>query len=65
MSRILDIVVFSSTFQGVPDPERVASEVQRMWVLTEVMRSSQSTAAVGRFDVSITWASPYCGSTMD
>lgn len=37
--------------KGVPDPERVASEVQRMWVLTEVMRSSQSTAAVGRFDV--------------
>ncbi|XP_056381214.1 nicolin-1 [Hyla sarda] len=37
--------------KGLPDPERVSSEVQQMWVLTEVMRSSQSTAAVGRFDV--------------
>ncbi|XP_073414988.1 nicolin-1 isoform X1 [Dendrobates tinctorius] len=37
--------------KGLPDPERVSSEVQRMWVLTEVMRSTQSTAAVGRFDV--------------
>ncbi|XP_075688125.1 nicolin-1 [Rhinoderma darwinii] len=37
--------------KGLPDPERVSSEVQRMWVLTEVMRSSHSTAAVGRFDV--------------
>ncbi|XP_073414996.1 aminomethyltransferase, mitochondrial isoform X4 [Dendrobates tinctorius] len=36
--------------KGLPDPERVSSEVQRMWVLTEVMRSTQSTAAVGRFD---------------
>ncbi|XP_069822613.1 nicolin-1 isoform X2 [Dendropsophus ebraccatus] len=37
--------------KDLPDPERVSSEVQQMWVLTEVMRSSQSTAAVGRFDV--------------
>ncbi|XP_040263832.1 nicolin-1 isoform X1 [Bufo bufo] len=37
--------------KGLPDPERVSSEVQRMWALTEVMRSSQSTATVGRFDV--------------
>ncbi|XP_073498910.1 nicolin-1 isoform X2 [Phyllobates terribilis] len=37
--------------KGLPDPERVSSEVQRMWALTEVMRSTQSTAAVGRFDV--------------
>ncbi|XP_069592072.1 nicolin-1 isoform X2 [Ranitomeya imitator] len=37
--------------KGLPDPERVSSEVQRLWVLTEVMRSTQSSAAVGRFDV--------------
>ncbi|KAM5149019.1 nicolin-1 [Mantella aurantiaca] len=35
----------------IPDPERVSSELQQMWVLTEVMRSNQSSASVGRFDV--------------
>ncbi|XP_068109015.1 nicolin-1 [Hyperolius riggenbachi] len=37
--------------KSLPDRERVSSELQQMWVLTEVMRSNQSTASVGRFDV--------------
>ncbi|XP_053545004.1 nicolin-1 [Bombina bombina] len=37
--------------KGLPDPDKVSSEVQQMWVLTEMMRANQSTATVGRFDV--------------
>ncbi|XP_075040251.1 nicolin-1 [Mixophyes fleayi] len=37
--------------KGLPDPDRVSSEVQQMWALTEVMRSNQSSVSVGRFDV--------------
>uniref|UniRef100_UPI00398EEA5F nicolin-1-like n=1 Tax=Pristiophorus japonicus TaxID=55135 RepID=UPI00398EEA5F len=37
--------------QGLPDPEVVASSVQQMWVLTEMVRNNPSTARVGRFDV--------------
>ncbi|KAM4652279.1 nicolin-1 [Discoglossus pictus] len=37
--------------KGLPDPDKVSSEVQQMWVLTEVMRANQNTASVGRFDV--------------
>lgn len=37
--------------KGLPDPNRVSSELQQMWALTEVMRSNQSAASVGRFDV--------------
>ncbi|KAM4722187.1 nicolin-1 [Rhinophrynus dorsalis] len=37
--------------KGLPDPNKVSSEVQQMWVLTEVMKANQSTASVGRFDV--------------
>ncbi|XP_072276393.1 nicolin-1 [Pyxicephalus adspersus] len=40
-----------SLSKSLPNPERVSSEVQQMWVLTEVMRSNQSSASVGRFDV--------------
>uniref|UniRef100_UPI00398F77DE nicolin-1 isoform X5 n=1 Tax=Pristiophorus japonicus TaxID=55135 RepID=UPI00398F77DE len=36
---------------GLPDPEVVASSVQQMWVLTEMVRNNPSTARVGRFDV--------------
>ncbi|KAK1799701.1 hypothetical protein P4O66_006239, partial [Electrophorus voltai] len=37
---------------GLPDPHAVSSSIQQMWALTEVMQSSQTTASVGRFDVS-------------
>uniref|UniRef100_A0A8C5PCL8 Nicolin 1, tubulin polyglutamylase complex subunit n=1 Tax=Leptobrachium leishanense TaxID=445787 RepID=A0A8C5PCL8_9ANUR len=42
----------SSRSQGLPDPNKVSSEVQQMWALTEVMKANQSTATIGRFDVS-------------
>ncbi|XP_063797512.1 nicolin-1 isoform X2 [Pseudophryne corroboree] len=37
--------------KALPDPERVSSEVQQMWALTEVMRANQSAVSIGRFDV--------------
>ncbi|XP_038666732.1 nicolin-1 isoform X1 [Scyliorhinus canicula] len=36
---------------GLPDPEVVASSVQQMWVLTEMVRNNPTTNRVGRFDV--------------
>uniref|UniRef100_A0A8B9PIN0 Nicolin 1 n=1 Tax=Apteryx owenii TaxID=8824 RepID=A0A8B9PIN0_APTOW len=36
----------------LPDPEKVSTEVQQMWVLTEVIRARQAAARIGRFDVS-------------
>ncbi|XP_072438804.1 nicolin-1 isoform X2 [Chiloscyllium punctatum] len=36
---------------GLPDPEVVASSVQQMWVLTEMVRNNPATTRVGRFDV--------------
>ncbi|XP_078399945.1 nicolin-1-like isoform X1 [Cetorhinus maximus] len=36
---------------GLPDPEVVASNVQQMWVLTEMVRNNPTTNRVGRFDV--------------
>ncbi|XP_075288816.1 nicolin-1 [Opisthocomus hoazin] len=35
----------------LPDPEKVSTQVQQMWVLTEVIRARQAAARVGRFDV--------------
>ncbi|XP_062466122.1 nicolin-1 isoform X1 [Pezoporus occidentalis] len=35
----------------LPDPEKVSTEVQQMWVLTEVIRTRQAAARIGRFDV--------------
>lgn len=40
------------SFQELPDPEKVSTEVQQMWVLTEVIRARQAAARIGRFDVS-------------
>ncbi|XP_078059239.1 nicolin-1 isoform X2 [Mustelus asterias] len=37
--------------EGLPDPEVVASSVQQMWVLTEMVRNNPTTNRVGRFDV--------------
>ncbi|XP_020386716.1 nicolin-1 [Rhincodon typus] len=37
--------------EGLPDPEVVASSVQQMWVLTEMVRNNPATTRVGRFDV--------------
>lgn len=45
---------FMMMLKGLPDPERVSSSIQQMWALTEVMQSNQTTATVGRFDVSLT-----------
>lgn len=39
-------------FQGLPDANRVSSELQQMWVLTEMLQASQPVARIGRFDVS-------------
>ncbi|XP_067417336.1 nicolin-1 [Emydura macquarii macquarii] len=36
---------------GIPDPEKVSAEVQRLWVLTEMIRANQAAARIGRFDV--------------
>lgn len=41
-----------ASFQELPDPEKVSTEVQQMWVLTEVIRARQAAARIGRFDVS-------------
>ncbi|XP_053809461.1 nicolin-1 isoform X1 [Vidua chalybeata] len=38
-------------WQELPDPEKVSTEVQQMWVLTEVIRARQAAARIGRFDV--------------
>lgn len=45
--------------KGLPDPETVSSSIQQMWALTEVMQSNQTTASVGRFDVSLTRSKTY------
>ncbi|KAJ6667752.1 hypothetical protein lerEdw1_016073 [Lerista edwardsae] len=37
--------------EGLPDAERVSSEVQQMWVLTEMLQASQPASRIGRFDV--------------
>ncbi|XP_059505479.1 nicolin-1 [Stegostoma tigrinum] len=37
--------------EGLPDPEVVASSVQQMWVLTEMVRNNPASTRVGRFDV--------------
>lgn len=39
--------------QDLPDPPTVSSSIQQMWALTEVMQTQQTTASVGRFDVSL------------
>lgn len=38
--------------QDLPDADTVSSSLQQMWALTEVMQTQQTTASVGRFDVS-------------
>lgn len=44
--------IVPTSFQELPDPEKVSTEVQQMWVLTEVIRARQAAARIGRFDVS-------------
>lgn len=39
-------------FQDLPDPHAVSSSIQQMWALTEVMQTQQTSASIGRFDVS-------------
>lgn len=39
-------------FQGLPDADRVSSELQQMWILTEMLQANQPVARIGRFDVS-------------
>lgn len=45
-------ICFLSVSQGLPEPQTVSSSIQQMWALTEVMQSNQTTASIGRFDVS-------------
>uniref|UniRef100_A0A8D0G830 Nicolin 1, tubulin polyglutamylase complex subunit n=1 Tax=Sphenodon punctatus TaxID=8508 RepID=A0A8D0G830_SPHPU len=37
--------------EELPNPDKVSSEVQKMWVLTEMLQASQTAARIGRFDV--------------
>uniref|UniRef100_A0A672ZBS1 Nicolin 1 n=1 Tax=Sphaeramia orbicularis TaxID=375764 RepID=A0A672ZBS1_9TELE len=46
--------------QGLPDPQTVSSSIQQMWALTEVMQTNQTTASIGRFDVSWTQDDRLC-----
>ncbi|XP_069500273.1 nicolin-1 [Ambystoma mexicanum] len=41
----------SNLHHELPDPDRVSTEVQQMWVLTEMIRANQTSARIGRFDV--------------
>ncbi|XP_020645276.3 nicolin-1 [Pogona vitticeps] len=36
---------------GLPDADKVSSEVQQMWVLTEMLQTNQPATRIGRFDV--------------
>uniref|UniRef100_A0A8C4WE23 Nicolin 1, tubulin polyglutamylase complex subunit n=1 Tax=Gopherus evgoodei TaxID=1825980 RepID=A0A8C4WE23_9SAUR len=45
------ISITIACLQGVPDPEKVSTEVQQLWVLTEMIRANQTAARIGRFDV--------------
>uniref|UniRef100_A0A672ZCX3 Nicolin 1 n=1 Tax=Sphaeramia orbicularis TaxID=375764 RepID=A0A672ZCX3_9TELE len=46
--------------EGLPDPQTVSSSIQQMWALTEVMQTNQTTASIGRFDVSWTQDDRLC-----
>ncbi|XP_029455478.1 nicolin-1 isoform X2 [Rhinatrema bivittatum] len=35
---------------GLPDADKVSSEVQQMWVLTEIIQANETAARIGRFD---------------
>ncbi|OXB56184.1 hypothetical protein ASZ78_016963 [Callipepla squamata] len=48
---IEELQIFPPGIKELPDPEKVAAEVQQMWVLTEVVRARQAAARIGRFDV--------------
>ncbi|XP_008103220.1 nicolin-1 isoform X2 [Anolis carolinensis] len=37
--------------EDLPDADKVSSEVQQMWVLTEMLQASQPASRIGRFDV--------------
>ncbi|XP_039189976.1 nicolin-1 isoform X3 [Crotalus tigris] len=41
----------TSLHDGLPDANRVSSELQQMWVLTEMLQASQPVARIGRFDI--------------
>ncbi|XP_070594889.1 nicolin-1 [Erythrolamprus reginae] len=36
---------------GLPDADRVSSELQQMWILTEMLQANQPGARIGRFDI--------------
>ncbi|XP_063204514.1 nicolin-1 isoform X2 [Chroicocephalus ridibundus] len=48
---IEELQIFPPGPKELPDPEKVSTEVQQMWVLTEVIRARQAAARIGRFDV--------------
>ncbi|XP_008947987.1 PREDICTED: nicolin-1, partial [Merops nubicus] len=47
---IEELQIFPPGQKELPDPEKVSTEVQQMWVLTEVIRARQAAARIGRFD---------------
>ncbi|XP_072136780.1 nicolin-1 isoform X1 [Mobula birostris] len=51
LSKLTPLEQPLNLFEGLPDPDAVASSVQQMWVLTEMVQSNSTTARVGRFDV--------------
>ncbi|TNN25901.1 Nicolin-1 [Liparis tanakae] len=46
--------------EGLPDPQTVSSSLQQMWALTEVMQTTQTTASIGRYDVSLKLCEQNC-----
>ncbi|XP_072928620.1 nicolin-1 isoform X1 [Hemitrygon akajei] len=51
LSKLTPLEQPLNLFEGLPDPDAVASSMQQMWVLTEMVQNNSATARVGRFDV--------------
>uniref|UniRef100_A0A2D4FT56 Nicolin-1 n=2 Tax=Micrurus TaxID=8634 RepID=A0A2D4FT56_MICCO len=48
---IEELQLFSLCQKGLPDADRVSSELQQMWILTEMLQANQPVARIGRFDI--------------
>uniref|UniRef100_A0A8B9FHZ1 Ubiquitin-activating enzyme E1 FCCH domain-containing protein n=1 Tax=Amazona collaria TaxID=241587 RepID=A0A8B9FHZ1_9PSIT len=51
LSQLTPLEQPASLHGELPDPEKVSTGVQQMWMLTEVIRTHQAAACIGRFDV--------------
>ncbi|PWA19404.1 hypothetical protein CCH79_00020900 [Gambusia affinis] len=52
VDQLPEVEVRAPSQTGLPDPHTVSSSIQQMWALTEIMQTNQTTASIGRFDVS-------------